>query len=150
MAIALSCALYVLVALVGCGPEPTASPLVPLPVSPLSSPLMVPSPFPTGPAFTLDPVRAGDDHVTGTGPAGLPIRIVDLSEVGWQIGSGAINEDGNFDIQVVPIVAGHRVGIQINDLSGTSFREEDFMSGPGYSDIPMIGVVFTSALAPPE
>jgi hypothetical protein len=136
-------------ALTSCSqPEPTTSPLT----SPISMPPTPPREVPiNGPAFTLDSIRGGADRVSGTGPAGLPIRIIDISQVGAQIGSGVIEETGHFEILVAPpVVGGNRIGIQVGDLSGTSFRGEDFLSGPGYRDIPMVGIVLTSTLSTRE
>jgi hypothetical protein len=101
-----------------------------------------------GPRFTLNPIRAGDTRVTGTGPARLPIRIIDVSLVGEQIGSGAIDENGKFDISVSPpIETQHSIGIQIGDLQGTPFKYEDFIWGEGYKDLPMVGIIFTTTLS---
>ena len=58
--------------------------------------------------------------------------------------------DGKFEIRLnQPLVAGERVGLMQGDLSGTPFQKTDFLSGPGYQDIPLIGIVFTSTLVGP-
>jgi hypothetical protein len=145
----LLCILLMVFELVGCvspSPKPAVSPFV-SPISVLPSPVAKVTSR-AGVAFTMDPVRGGDTRVTGTGPAGLPIRIIDLSQAGTQIGSGVIDKTGHFKISVaVPIIGGNRIGIQIGELAGTLFRYDDFQRGPGYRDIPMIGIVFTSTLA---
>ena len=98
--------------------------------------------------FTLDPIHAGDAHVTGTGPAHLPIRIIDLSRAGAEIGTSLIDDKGRFDIAISPpAVGGYRIGITLGDLTGTKYHIEDFVGGPGYKDYPLIGLVLTSTLA---
>lgn len=138
--------LCLMLMMIGCQrPEPGTSPAT-SPLSPLS-PQGENTPG-WGPIFTLDPLREGDIVVTGTGPANLPIRVIDLSQAGDQIGGGLIEQTGRFNIAVSsPVIGGNRIGIQIGDLTSTPFRYEDFISGPGYRDYPMIGVVFTSTLA---
>jgi hypothetical protein len=97
--------------------------------------------------FTLDPIRAGDTHVTGAGPASLLIRLTDYNEAGFQIGTGLIDAQGHFDIAInPPAIGGHRINLQLGDLTGTKYHLEDFGNVPGIRDIPLIGLVMTSTL----
>jgi hypothetical protein len=111
------------------------------------------SSLPQGPRFTLSrPLYAGDTVVRGQGPANVPVRIVDASLIVDQsaaatLGQGVIGADGQFGITVnPPLSKDHLTAIQIGDLSGTSLKYGDFLSGEGYSDRPMVGVVFDIAV----
>lgn len=138
----------VLVALSACRKsEPGDSP-----VSPLAEQSSFPSPLPSpekkqGPVFTISqPVLAGSREVTGSGPAGVPIFLVDVTEVGRQLAATTIDKDGKFLFELVEdLVAGHSVGLMIGDLEGTSFNYEDFLYGDTYYDRPLIGVLLDMA-----
>ncbi len=127
---------------------PTESPLL---LSPLSSPLLPPEPstssLPIGPRFTLDrPLRAGSTVVTGEGPPGVPIKIVNITRVGRELGTGVIGPNGHFTVVVSPLPAGEHIGIMLGNVAGTEFKPEDFLQGEGYVDIPMIGILFDTAM----
>jgi len=84
--------------------------------------------------------------VKGTGPSGVPIRILDVSLVGEEIGSGIIGDDGTFAIEVdPPLVAGHRIGIALGSLEGTDIDGSLFLRGDDYVDIPLVGILFDTA-----
>jgi hypothetical protein len=125
-------------------PPPATQPETGYPVAP--SPV-TPNPEAASYTFTLDSIHAGDVHVTGTGPAQLPIRIADLSQGGVQIGVGLIDNTGRFDIAInPPAIGGYRIGVLLGDLSGTKYHIEDFGRVVGSRDIPLIGLVLTSTL----
>lgn len=133
--------------------------------SPLSLPTLASSPLPalTSPLpgsaapslpavpFRLDkPVQAGDTRVTGSGPAGVPIRLEDVTFVGRLIALGRIDEDGTFELILsVPLEARHRVGLTV-DLSGTSWTLEDLQSEAFKGDeammVPQVGFYFDTAM----
>jgi hypothetical protein len=102
--------------------------------------------LPEGPAFTIDtPLTASQSAVTGTGPAGVPIRLVNMTRNGEEIGQAVIGEDGKYSITVSGLPAGEQVGIVLGDLTGTSFEPTQFLRGPGYEDIPQLGLFFAQA-----
>ncbi|MCS6839957.1 MAG: hypothetical protein RMJ54_14340 [Roseiflexaceae bacterium] len=103
---------------------------------------------PQGPPFTIDgPVTAAGGVITGSGPAGVPIRIVNITRGAEDIATTTIGPDGRFRATIAGRVSpGDRIGIMLGDTRGTQFKREDFLSGPGYQDIPFIGVVFASIL----
>ncbi len=117
-------------------PNPAVPPTYPVPAS-----------APQGPRFTIDkPVTASDTQVTGTGPAGVPIRLIDVTQSGEVLAITTIRDDGSFSFDVAgKLVAGHRVALVLGDTTGTSFNPTDFISGPGYQDFPLIGILFDSA-----
>ena len=111
--------LIVLVALVGCKKQeivpvgPRESPLSPLAVPTPSSPL--PTPTPGSVRFYLDrPVVAGATEMSGRGPVGIPLEVVDITTGGEVLGSGVIDADGRFSIALaVPVQANRAIGIRL-------------------------------------
>ncbi len=110
---------------------------------------LFPYPAPTeelaqGPAFTINtPVRAADTQVTGTGPAGVPIRLIDIARSAQVLGETVINADGTFSIDVGnELIAGNRIALVLGDTSGTNVNPADFVRGENYEDIPLIGITF--------
>ena len=93
---------------------------------------------------TLDiPLKVGDTVVRGTGPANTPIKVISISYVGETLGFGVIDESGSFNITVSPsLEANHVIGIQLSDPE----LEPDFYAGPGYTNIPMIGLILVQAV----
>lgn len=99
--------------------------------------------YPRGPEFTIDqPVTVGDTVITGNGPAGVPIKLIDVSEVGLLLGETVIESDGTFTIDLVaPLESNHSIGLQVGDLAGTSYSEEDFLYSPTYYERPLVGIL---------
>jgi len=102
--------------------------------------------------FLLDkPIDAGAKTVTGTGPAGIPILIVDVNFMGEILGEGTIGQDGTYAINLVtPAVEQHLIGLALGDLKGTpwefnAFTEPGF-TGPGAQQVPMVGYIYDSFL----
>lgn len=133
------------VVLGSCSPQSTTSPLAT--TESFISPLPPTSEVKQGPVFTIDkPVLTGATEVTGSGPAGVPIRLVDVTEVGLELATTTIDENGRFVFRLAEgLPAGHSVGLQIGDLTGTPFSEEDFLYSDTYYDRPYIGVLFDIA-----
>lgn len=131
-----------------------SSSLLPTPsVTQFDSPLL-PTEIP-GPTFAIDrPLRSGATHLTGQGPAGIPIVVVDVTLTGQEIGQGFIGEDGRFDIVVSPaLIAGHRIGLMAGATHQMSPEETQIYlrqllrwKGEGARDMPFIGLLFDTAL----
>jgi hypothetical protein len=125
--------------------EPSSSPLAE-PSSPIvpaaTKPAVAPAPTDM-PKLTLDqPLNAGMDMVTGSGPAGLPIRLYDVGITGEELGSVVIGQQGTFSIQLLsPLRSGQRVGLALGDLQGTTFKRQDF-TNQALIDLPIIGLLF--------
>jgi len=102
------------------------------------------SAYPQGPEFSFDaPVTSSDEFVTGTGPAGVPIILVDVSEVGLVLSETLIDSDGVFSFTLEEAIgSGHTIGIQLGDLENTEFSEGDFLYSDSYYERPMIGILF--------
>jgi hypothetical protein len=124
-------------------PQPTQSPVGP---SPVARPAIVASPLPASNAvpFALEqPLTAGMTVVRGTGPAGVPVFIADVTFMGEPLGTGTIGPDGKFNITVPTLESKHRIGLALGEMSGTQFKPEQFYSaefqGPGAMQLPQVG-----------
>jgi len=97
-----------------------------------------------GPEFELStPILGGDSIVTGTGPANVPIRLVDVTEMGFVLDQTVIESDGTFKFTPeVPLQSGHSIGIQLGDIEGTDLDESDFLYSETYYERPLIGILF--------
>lgn len=104
--------------------------------------------LPQGPEFTLTlPVRASDTEVTGKGPAGVPIKLVNVARSAEMIGETTIDANGAFKISVSSkLIAGDRIALMLGNTAGTKFSQNDFLSGPHYQDYPLVGILFTSTV----
>jgi hypothetical protein len=127
------------------GPRLTESPLGPSPLSPLSVPGTQVTPF------KLDrPILAGATEIRGTGPAGVPIYIADITFMGDPLGTGKVGSDGKFVIVVKPLEAAHRIGLALGILEGTPWKPEDFYRqefyGPEAMQLPTVGFFFDTAM----
>jgi len=103
-----------------------------------------------GPSFTIDePIDPNSNTVTGIGPAGVPIRLIDVTTVGEELASTTIDKSGNFIfILERPLISGHVIGLMIGDLSKTEFNYDKFVYSNEYIDKPMIGTLFYVAVVP--
>lgn len=104
--------------------------------------------LPQGPAFTFTlPIKASDTEVTGKGPAGVPIKLVNVARSAEMIGETTIDASGAFKISVpAKLIAGDRIALMLGNTAGTKFNANDFLSGPGYQDYPLVGILFTSTV----
>jgi hypothetical protein len=153
--------------LVACGDEqPTAldttttSPL-PTPAESVSATEPLPStPLPDLPEdmlvpFRLDrPLRAGDTHVRGSGPPGVPIVIANVTRMGDPLVYGEIGADGRFDFELPdPLEASVRIGVALGDLSGEPWNEETFQhpvfNGEGSQTVPQVGFFYDTTQVEP-
>ena len=135
-------------------PQPTSSPLEsPLPA--VSAPANSPIPTPVGAVkFQIDrPVKIGATVVTGQGPAGVPISIVNVTDMGSELGVGVIGADSRFSITVQPLLGSTRIGLGLGDLGGTNLNAEDFNAdaykGSEALVVPMVGYFQDTALVQP-
>ncbi len=138
--------ILIIIFLVGCTSPNSAVAAPSSTPTAFNSPLPLPTHKP-GPVFTIDkPLYEGATKVSGTGPAHVPIRLVDVTEVGRELATTVIGADGRFTFKLSEqLQAGHSVGLQIGDLSSTSFQYEDFIYSDTYYDRPHIGILFDMA-----
>lgn len=130
-------------------PLPTPTEDVPLLLTaspPSPSPISL---FSTAPIrFSLDlPLLPGATRVTGHGPVGQKVSIVDVSLGTEELGAGEIGADGVFAVDVKPLPAGDRIGIMAGaPLSPEYETNRDLLWGQGGIQLPMFGDVFASAM----
>jgi hypothetical protein len=149
-----------IIAVSGCLQKPEST----VPTSPLQSPLdtsmSTDSPLPTGEPpetqpgdteierFQLNkPIPPGSKKVTGSGPPGVPIVLLDITFGGRLLASGVIGKQGKFELTVEePLEARHRLGITLGDLSGTKWTPEDLSDEKLYGDdalsVPQVGFFY--------
>ncbi len=102
--------------------------------------------------FKLDkPVMAGSKDVTGTGPAGIPILLVDITMNGNVLAQTSIQPDGKFHFTLgKPLQKDDWIGIALTDLKGTEWTSQDFNSegfnGGSPNLVPNVGFFFDTAM----
>lgn len=100
-----------------------------------------------GPDFSIEkPVTSGDEKVSGSGPADVPIALINLSNVDEIIGETTISSQGIFIFELAnPLVSGQSIGIKLGDISGTRFNENEFVYNESYYSRPYVGILFDIA-----
>jgi hypothetical protein len=137
---------------------PTAAPTDAQPVvaasqsSPIATPTAEALPVPTEQAaerFQIDrPVRANDTTVMGGGPRGTAIVLYDLTRMGVELGATTIGEDGRFAIQVQPLTANTRIGIQLAEQNDAIWADKSLL-GPEAQALPLVGAFVDTVLVLP-
>jgi len=124
-------------------------PVFPTSPAEVAYPIITPTKDPkmNGPKFEINkPVIEGSNEISGSGPANVPIILIDITEMGEVLGQTTIESNGNFLFKLEkPLIENNSVGLQIGDLSGTDFNYVDFMYSEDYIDRPLIGIVFDIA-----
>ncbi len=96
------------------------------------------------------PVIEGTQEITGSGPPGVPIMILDITFMGNILGEGIIDKDGTFIIQVPTLEKNHRIGLTIGYLDGTEWTPEDFyfpdFNGDEPLQVPMVDFFFDTTM----
>jgi uncharacterized lipoprotein NlpE involved in copper resistance len=97
-----------------------------------------------GPDFKIDePIKGGQTRITGNGPAGIPITLINVSTGGTLLGETTIEQDGSFNFNLQqPVESGHAIGLQLGDISGTDLNQNDFIYNDTYYDRPIVGILF--------
>ena len=90
------------------------------------------------------PIKANDIEVSGVGPAGLPITIVNITLMGEQLGSGVVENDGTFTIPV-NLQSNIRIGISA-DIEANELGSEDVQPGNDAMNVPLVGYFFDTAV----
>jgi len=155
--------------LVGCNSnsfEPTStvssSSKVPYPINtpaalpsggayPVNTPEAIPSAKGKITPFHLDKLLfEGTTQVTGTGPAGVPISLQDVTFMGTVLAQTVIGSDDTFMFQVTALEKNHRIGIALGDLTGTRWKPEDFNNAAYQGEepmlVPQVGFFYDTAL----
>ncbi|MCP4360740.1 MAG: hypothetical protein GY796_22255 [Chloroflexi bacterium] len=95
------------------------------------------------------PVQSTDTAVTGVGPPGLTIYVLNMTFMGEELGSGVIDSDGAFSIPVTALQPGTRVGVTA-DVTTVSLTEDDILPGEGEMSMPRVGYFYDSVVLPQE
>jgi hypothetical protein len=125
-----------------------ADPAYPAPATPTENPG---TPVKVTP-FKLDtPILEGATTVTGVGPAGIPIILVDVTLNGQILTKANVGSDGKFTFTVSsPLEKDHRLGIALGDLTGTPWVEKNF-DDPGFQGsqpqlVPNVGFFYDTTM----
>lgn len=142
------------VGVVSCGPVDSSTNLEGYPVEkPASNPDAYPvEPIPTrtGILLAIDrPVEPNQTTITGVGPAGLQVTLMNITFLGEELGSAVIRDDGMFLINVNPLPAGVRIGLTA-DLATSGLTEADVRPGEGEVSTPRVGYFFDSVVIPQQ
>jgi hypothetical protein len=149
--IVLTLLVVAIVALTGCGPaSPAGGPLQADPPPLAADPQPPTATVPGGPALTpfalARPVREGDTVVRGSGPAGVPVVLVDVTFMGQRLAQTVIGPDGTFQVTLNALEKNHRLGIMLGELTGTSWSDASFQdpgyNGPQAMQVPQIAFLF--------
>jgi len=96
------------------------------------------------------PVLEGATQVVGTGPVGVPISLQDVTFMGTLLSETVIGADGKFVFQVAALEKNHRIGIALGDLTGTSWKPEDFYDpayqGEGVMLVPQVDLFYDTVM----
>ncbi len=72
------------------------------------------------------PIQVGATQVSGTGPADIPISLVDITLNGEVLGTTTIKSDGTFSFETKPLEADHWIGVALSNLEGTPWVLRQF------------------------
>jgi len=101
-----------------------------------------PTEVPSGTLLSFDrPITPGSTVVTGEGPSGLLIYIMNVSLMGKLEGSGVIGDDGNFSISMSPLEENVRLGIT-TDNAMQGLPETNVRPGEGEFNVPQVGYFY--------
>ncbi len=82
----------------------------------------------------------GDTIIRGVGPAGLEVKIINVTFMGEEMATTTVESDGTFEVEVPAWEAGVRIGLTA-DIEGTDL-EERIIPGEGAMGVPQVGVYF--------
>jgi len=94
------------------------------------------------------PIRANDTVISGVGPSGLVVYLLDVTFMGEPLGSAVVSEQGTFKVETDPLPAGIRVGLTA-DVTEIGLTEADIKPGGGEISIPRVGYFYDSIVVEP-
>jgi hypothetical protein len=90
-------------------------------------------------------VSLQDETVTGRGIVDTHIKIINVSRLGEILGTGTVDEEGRFEIDLVsPLESKTLIGIQPVDPD----LNDEMRTLPGATDIPFVGPVLATTAVP--
>lgn len=109
-----------------------------------------PLPTHTGTLLALDrPIVPNQTVISGVGPAGLTVTVMNITFLGEELGRAIISDDGTFSIDVNPLPAGVRIGVTA-DLAASGMTDADVRPGDGEVSTPRVGYFFDSVVIPQQ
>lgn len=151
--------LIIILALVSCGPADSnlSSNSLTAEAYPVSHATPTPFAYPVDPVPTRmgtllafdRPINPNQTIITGVGPAGLRITILNITFLGEELGSGVIENNGTFSLNVNPVPAGVRIGLTA-DLAASEMTDDDVRPGEGEMSTPRVGYFFDSVVIPQQ
>lgn len=105
--------------------------------------------------FRLErPLRAGDTHIQGSGPPGVPIIIANVTLMGEPLVFGEVGPDGRFDFELPgPLEEHYRIGVAVGEIVGMPWTEETFrhpvFHGEEPQTVPQVGFFYDSSQVVP-
>ena len=103
-----------------------------------------------GPDFSIEPLKAGDTVIRGTGPVGLIVDVIDVSAMGQLLGKVQIDETGSFALTTeAPLEGQHIVGIALPLNTRTTVEVLTTLrnkAGERPRDYPEVGFVYDSEI----
>lgn len=130
--------------------ESDAYPVATPAAAPLAQGYPPPGEIRDGVLFAINtPLRPGDTEVSGVGPAGLTVFILNVTLMGEPIGSGRIGEDGTFSIAVPALESNFQIGL-FADLEAAGIDPDSVIAGPGARVVPLVGFFYDTALVPEQ
>lgn len=91
------------------------------------------------------PLLEGATTVTGVGPSGLPVSIMNVTMMGELLGSGVVDSNGKFSISTAPLPINTRIGVYV-DLTPVGLTDADIQAGNGAMNIPLVGYFVDTAM----
>jgi hypothetical protein len=91
------------------------------------------------------PILPGATEVTGVGPPGLVVYLMNITFMGESVGTGSIGADGTFRIPIMSLEEGNRVGLNA-DVTTIGLTNDDIQLGEGALSVPQVGFFFDSVV----
>lgn len=126
------------------GPYPPPTVAIPTPVTSYPEPEPVNTPE-NGVAFAFErPIGPGDTVIRGVGPAGLEVRVVNVTFMGDVMATTTVGDDGQFEVTVPALEPGVRIGLTA-DIEGTDLADR-IVPGEGALGVPQVGYFFDTVV----
>ena len=116
-------------------------------------PSPVPAPIDAYPSVDMNRILIAFDQpvdwqsgtISGVGPAGLTIYIMNITLMGEVVGSGVVDQNGQFAINVQNIQPNVRIGLTAN-LEEIGLTSEDVRYGDEPMSIPQVGFFYDTTV----
>lgn len=105
----------------------------------------------TGKNFKINqPLASGTTEISGEGPKGLTVIIVDVTQMGKLLATVRIDGEGTFNVVTsAPLEANHVIGIQLPDntrIRSDALAKLQQLGGERYRIYPQVGTLYDSVI----